>query len=157
MGDLFIWLASFFILIALLVLVVYQLMCLADLEFDYINPYDSSSRINKVVLPEFITEGVLCVFFLITGHWFMSLLCVPYLYYNVRLYTQRQHLVDVTEIFNQLHWEKKQRLFKLAYLIFLLFLSIFWFLNLLIFFISVSFLNSFNSQFKKNTLIILCL
>ncbi|KAK9198499.1 hypothetical protein WN944_013684 [Citrus x changshan-huyou] len=127
MGDLFIWLASFFILIALLVLVVYQLMCLADLEFDYINPYDSSSRINKVVLPEFITEGVLCVFFLITGHWFMSLLCVPYLYYNVRLYTQRQHLVDVTEIFNQLHWEKKQRLFKLAYLIFLLFLSIFWF------------------------------
>ncbi|KAJ0088599.1 hypothetical protein Patl1_33275 [Pistacia atlantica] len=41
-------------------------------------------------------------------------------------YTRRQHLVDVTEIFNLLHWEKKQRLFKLAYLIVLLFLSIFW-------------------------------
>lgn len=62
-----------------------QLMCLADLEFDYINPYDSASRINKVVLPEFITQGVLCVLFLVTGHWFMSLLCIPYLYYNVRL------------------------------------------------------------------------
>ncbi|KAG6788426.1 hypothetical protein POTOM_004492 [Populus tomentosa] len=102
------------------------LMALADLEFDYINPYDSSSRINKVILPEYITEGVLCLFFLITGHWCMSLLCIPYLYYNVRLYTQRQHLVDVTEIFNMLNWEKKQRLFKLGYLIVLLFLSIFW-------------------------------
>ncbi|XP_021901832.1 protein cornichon homolog 4 [Carica papaya] len=126
MGDLIIWLISFFLLISLLVIVVYQLMCLADLEFDYINPYDSSSRINKVVLPEFIVEGVLCFFYLITGHWFMSLLCVPYLYYNVRLYTSRQHLVDVTEIFNLLNREKKKRLFKLAYIIILLFISIFW-------------------------------
>lgn len=42
-------------------------------------------------------------------------------------YLRRQHLVDVTEIFNMLNWEKKQRLFKLAYLVFLLFLSIFWY------------------------------
>ncbi|XP_012087083.1 protein cornichon homolog 4 [Jatropha curcas] len=126
MGDLYVWLISFFFLIALLVIIVFQLMCLADLEFDYINPYDSSSRINKVILPEYITEGVLCLFFLLTGHWCMALLCVPYLYYNVRLYTRRQHLVDVTEIFNLLHWEKKQRLFKLFYLIVLLFLAIFW-------------------------------
>ncbi|KAK2664757.1 hypothetical protein Ddye_003331 [Dipteronia dyeriana] len=87
MGDIYAWLVSFFFLIALLVLVVYQLMCLADLEFDYINPYDSSSRINKVILPEFIAEGVLCFFYLITGHWFMSLLCVPYLYYNLHAKT----------------------------------------------------------------------
>ncbi|XP_040990417.1 protein cornichon homolog 4-like [Juglans microcarpa x Juglans regia] len=126
MGDLLLWLVSFFFLIALLVLVVYQLMCLADLEFDYINPYDSSSRINRVILPEFIAQGVLCVFYLVTRHWFMSLLCGPYLFYNVRLYLQRRHLVDVTEIFNLLNWEKKQRLFKLFYLIFLLILSIVW-------------------------------
>uniref|UniRef100_A0A199U9R0 Cornichon family protein n=1 Tax=Manihot esculenta TaxID=3983 RepID=A0A199U9R0_MANES len=126
MEDLYVWLISFFFLIALLVIIVFQLMCLADLEFDYINPYDSSSRINKVILPEYIAEGVLCLFYLLTGHWCMSLLCVPYLYYNVRLYTRRQHLVDVTEIFNLLSWEKKQRLFKLFYLIFLLFLTIFW-------------------------------
>ncbi|XP_012439565.1 protein cornichon homolog 4 [Gossypium raimondii] len=126
MGDLFIWLISFFILIALLVLIVYQLMCLADLEFDYINPYDSSSRINKVVLPEFILQGFLCVFYLLTGHWVMALLCGPYLYNNVRLYTQKKHLVDVTEIFNMLPREKKQRLFKLGYLVLLLFFSLFW-------------------------------
>ncbi|KGN55923.1 protein cornichon homolog 4 [Cucumis sativus] len=126
MEDLYVWLVSFFFLIALLIVLVYQLMCLADLEFDYINPFDSASRINKVIMPEFIVMGVLCLFYLLTGHWGMSLLSGPYIYYNVRLYLRRQHLIDVTEIFNMLNWEKKQRLFKLAYLVVLLFLSIFW-------------------------------
>ncbi|MCD9638898.1 hypothetical protein HAX54_023070 [Datura stramonium] len=84
MADVWAWLLFFFILISLLVMVVFQLMCLSDLEFDYINPYDSASRINGVVLPEFITQGVLCLLYLITGHWVMSLLCVPYMYYNYR-------------------------------------------------------------------------
>lgn len=126
MADVWAWLLFFFILISLLVMVVFQLMCLSDLEFDYINPYDSASRINGVVLPEFITQGVLCLLYLITGHWVMALLCVPYMYYNYRLYTRKQHLVDVTEIFNLLNWEKKQRLFKLGYIILLLFISLFW-------------------------------
>ncbi|KAI6707306.1 hypothetical protein NL676_010268 [Syzygium grande] len=126
MEDLFGWLVSFFAVVALVVVVIYQLMCLADLEFDYINPYDSASRINVVILPEFIGQGVLLLFYLLTGHWVMALLCVPYLYYNVTLYTQKQHLVDVTEIYNMLKWEKKKRLFKLGYLVMLLFLSLFW-------------------------------
>lgn len=126
MGDLIAWLLSFFILIALLGVILYQLMCLADLEFDYINPFDSASKINNVVLPEFITQGVLCFLHLVTGHWMMFLLCLPYLYYNFKLYTERRHLVDVTEIFNQLPWEKKIRLYKLGYLIVLMACSIFW-------------------------------
>jgi putative copper export protein len=109
MADLFGWIISFFLLIALLVLVTYQvgnflslfhrlfqsilltllivfclqLMCLADLEFDYINPYDFSSRINAVVFPEFVIQAVLTFFYLVTGHWIMSLFCLPYLYFNV--------------------------------------------------------------------------
>ncbi|CAK9180672.1 unnamed protein product [Ilex paraguariensis] len=126
MGDVWTWLAFFFVLVALLIVVLYQLMCLTDLEFDYVNPYDSASRINRVVLPEFIMQGVLCILCLVTGHWFMSLLSVPYLYYNARLYMQRKHLTDVTEIFNLLDWEKKQRLFKLAYIILLICISLFW-------------------------------
>ena len=39
-------------------------------------------------------------------------------------------MIDVTEIFNLLNWEKKQRLFKLVYLVVLLFLSIFWYFDL---------------------------
>ncbi|KAL7237651.1 hypothetical protein ACSBR2_003872 [Camellia fascicularis] len=41
-------------------------MCLANLEFDYTNPYDSTSQINKVVMPKFITQGVSCFLYLIT-------------------------------------------------------------------------------------------
>ncbi|KAI3756486.1 hypothetical protein L1987_56307 [Smallanthus sonchifolius] len=126
MWDTLAWLLFFFILIAILVIVVYQLICFADLEFDYINPYDSAFRINTVILPEYITQGVLCVLYLVTGHWMMFILAVPYLYYNMRLYARRQHLVDVTEIFNQLNEAKTQRFFKLGHLIFLLFITLFW-------------------------------
>uniref|UniRef100_A0A803LQZ7 Uncharacterized protein n=1 Tax=Chenopodium quinoa TaxID=63459 RepID=A0A803LQZ7_CHEQI len=60
------------------------LMCLADLEFDNINPYDSAIRINQVVLPEYVIQAGLTLLFLLTGHWIMALLCAPYLYYNVK-------------------------------------------------------------------------
>lgn len=125
-GTIIVWLSAFFLLIALLILVIYQLMCLADLEFDYINPYDSSSRINAVILPEFVLQGILCLLFLVSGHWMMFIFAAPMLYYNVRLYQRRKHLLDVTEIFSQLNDEKKRRLIKLIYLVTLLFLSLFW-------------------------------
>ncbi|KAK9058958.1 hypothetical protein SSX86_021575 [Deinandra increscens subsp. villosa] len=126
MGDLIAWLFSFFILIAVLALVLYQLMCFLDLETDYINPYELATKINNIMLPEFITQGVLCVLHLVTRHWIMFLFCLPYLYYNVNLYVHRRHLVYATEVFGELSREKKQRIFKLVYLAFLLFFSIFW-------------------------------
>ncbi|KAL3619387.1 hypothetical protein CASFOL_036957 [Castilleja foliolosa] len=126
MGNVWAWLLFFIILISLIAVLVFQLMCLADLEFDYINPYDTASRINMVVLPEFIIQGFLCFLFMMTGHWIMALVSIPYLYYNVRLYVRGEHRVDVTEIFNLLSWEKKQRLFKLGYMVLLLFMSLFW-------------------------------
>ncbi|KAJ1257845.1 hypothetical protein BS78_10G027500 [Paspalum vaginatum] len=122
----FVWLTAFFLIVALIVMVIFQLMCLADLEFDYINPFDSSSRINKVVMPEFVLQALLSVLFLLSGHWAMFLISLPMVYYNYTLYQRRQHLVDVTEIFNQLGREKKRRLFKIVSLIILLFLSLFW-------------------------------
>ncbi|KAL6128896.1 hypothetical protein ACLB2K_072249 [Fragaria x ananassa] len=102
MEMLWTWLLSFFFILTLLCILGYQLVCLVDLEFDYINPYDSSSRINNTVLPEFIVQGV--------------------------LYMKGRHLVDVTEIYNQLSWEKKQRFFKIGYLLVLFILSLFWLL-----------------------------
>ncbi|KAH0455984.1 hypothetical protein IEQ34_013891 [Dendrobium chrysotoxum] len=125
-GAVIAWLFGFFMLIGLLLLVIYQLVSLSDLEYDYINPYDLSSRINAVILPEFVLQGTLCLLFLVSGQWMLFLFSVPMLYYNVRLYLQRKHLMDVTEIFNQLNGEKKRRLVKLIYLVILLFLSLFW-------------------------------
>ncbi|XP_055817433.1 protein cornichon homolog 4-like [Solanum dulcamara] len=124
MGDLLSWLLSFFLLVAVLAAVLYQVMCLADLEYDYVNPYDSASEINRLVVPEFVLQGALCFLHLVMGHWLMCLVCLPYLYYDVKVYTDRRHLLDVTEIFNQLPWEKKIRLFKLGYLGILLAFSI---------------------------------
>ncbi|GMI98333.1 hypothetical protein like AT1G12390 [Hibiscus trionum] len=126
MGNLLGWLVTFFFLISLLAIICYQLICLIDLEIDHVNPYDSAVRINKVVMPEFIIQALFCLVCLITGHYLLGFLSLPYLYCNLSVYRRRKHLVDVTEIFNQLKWEKKQRLIKLGYLTMLLIVFIFW-------------------------------
>lgn len=123
--EVLLWLLSFIFVIALLGFVVYQLICLSDLEFDYINPYDSTSRINRLVIPEFVIQGVLCLLFLFTGCWFMCLITAPLVYYHVQLYVRRKHLVDVTEIFNLLNAEKKYRIIKLVYYLILFFIVIY--------------------------------
>ncbi|KAG0473092.1 hypothetical protein HPP92_014516 [Vanilla planifolia] len=109
-GMVAVWILGFFLIIALLLLVIFQLMTLADLEFDYINAYDTSSRINMVIVPEFVLQGIFSLLFLLSGHWIMFLFSAPLLYYNARLYQKRKHLIDVTEIFNHLNVEKKRRL-----------------------------------------------
>ncbi|KAA8517023.1 hypothetical protein F0562_017159 [Nyssa sinensis] len=96
-----------------------SIMCLWDLEADYMNPYESSSRINAVVVPEFVLHGAFCAVFLVTGHWFMFLVTFPVACYNMMLFMNRQHLIDVTEVFRFLKAEKKHRMIKLGfYLIF---------------------------------------
>eukprot|EP00268_Persea_americana_P047879 TRINITY_DN5019_c0_g1_i16.p1 TRINITY_DN5019_c0_g1~~TRINITY_DN5019_c0_g1_i16.p1 ORF type:complete len:152 (+),score=8.02 TRINITY_DN5019_c0_g1_i16:221-676(+) len=125
--EVILWLVSFFISMALIALAFYQLICLSDLEFDYINPYDSASRINAVVIPEFVIQGGVCVLFLITWHWFMFLIMAPVTYFHIRLYLQRKHLIDVTEIFRLLNDEKKIRLVKLVFYLTLLFITIYRF------------------------------
>lgn len=65
---------------------LYQLICLSDLEFDYINPYDSASRVNAVVIIEYALQGVLCASFFLTLNWFPFLVMAPVTYYHVKLY-----------------------------------------------------------------------
>ncbi|CAN6334119.1 unnamed protein product [Urochloa humidicola] len=113
--ELILWLFSFASVMVLVGLTAYQLICLSDLEYDYINPYDSSSRINAVVLIEYSLQAALCASFLLTLHWFPFLIMAPVTYYHVKLYMARKHLVDVTEIFRQLNTEKKYRMIKLAF------------------------------------------
>ncbi|KAK8963477.1 hypothetical protein KSP40_PGU000345 [Platanthera guangdongensis] len=45
--------------ISLVAVDAYQLICLSHLESDHINPYDFSSRVNVVIVPEFIAQGIL--------------------------------------------------------------------------------------------------
>ncbi|KAJ0478896.1 hypothetical protein HanHA300_Chr13g0504911 [Helianthus annuus] len=67
-----------------------QIMCFLDLEIDYINPYELTTKINNITLPEFITQGALCFLHLVARHWMMFFLCLPYLYYNVNLSSKLQ-------------------------------------------------------------------
>jgi hypothetical protein len=100
-------------------------MCLSDLEFDYINPFDSASRINKLVVPEIALHVGLSCLYLVFGYWLIFLINVPLIYYHGRLYLEHRHLVDVTEIFTSLNREKMYRLIKLAFYILLFFLAIY--------------------------------
>ncbi|KAK1358024.1 Cornichon [Heracleum sosnowskyi] len=109
------WLIFFVINIILIALNIYQIVCLSDLEADYLNPYDSSSRINSVVIPEMVVQGVFCALFLVTGNFYMFLLTLPNACYSARLFMKQQHLIDVTEVFRFLDAEKKYRLIKLAF------------------------------------------
>ncbi|XP_014511262.1 protein cornichon homolog 1 isoform X1 [Vigna radiata var. radiata] len=111
--------------IALLASTFYQVLILSDLESDYVNPFDASSRINYFVLPEFIGQGALCALCLFTGHWFMFLLTVPVTCYHARLYVKREHLIDVTEVFRVVNAEKKFRIVKLALYLTVLIVTIF--------------------------------
>lgn len=98
---------------------------LSDLEADYINPYDASSKINYFVVPEFIAQGLLCALFLFTGHWVMFLLMLPLACYHGMLYVKQQHLLDVTEVFRVLNAEKKFRIVKLTFYLTLVMITIF--------------------------------
>ncbi|PKA47301.1 Protein cornichon like 1 [Apostasia shenzhenica] len=113
--ELLLWLLAFVGVIALVALDAYQLICLSDLESDFINPYDSSSRINAVVIPEFIVQGSLCSLFLLTWQLIPFIIMAPITYYHVQLFRKRKHLMDVTEIFRQIDEQKKSRMVKLAF------------------------------------------
>ncbi|XP_031280281.1 protein cornichon homolog 1 [Pistacia vera] len=79
------------------------------------NPFEASARINFWVLKEFLLHGVFCVLLLVTGHWLIFLVTVPLAGYHALLYMKRQHLIDVTEVFRNLKFEKKLRFFKLGF------------------------------------------
>lgn len=124
--DLIFWLVICFPLnVAFLASAFYQVLILSDLESDFVNPYDASSRINYFILPEFIGQGLFCALCLFTGHWIMFLLTVPVTCYHVMLYMKRQHLIDVTEVFRALNAEKKFRIAKLAYYLTIIIITVF--------------------------------
>ncbi|KAF4363210.1 hypothetical protein F8388_020780 [Cannabis sativa] len=123
--DLIFWVLCFFFDLALLSSNFYQLVILSDLEADYLNPFESSSRINFLIVPEFIVHGLLCAIFLLTWHWLLFLITLPLACYSAMLFVNKRHLIDVTEVFRALSGEKKFRLIKLGFYLFLLFIIIF--------------------------------
>ncbi|CAN7112687.1 unnamed protein product [Brassica rapa subsp. narinosa] len=100
-------------------------ICLTDLEADHMNPFETSICINRLVLPEFLLQGSLCLLFLLTWHWFFFLVSLPVTCYHAMLYNKRRHLIDVTEVFRGIDFEKKLRFTKLGFYISLFILVVF--------------------------------
>ncbi|KAL8248013.1 hypothetical protein R6Q59_009229 [Mikania micrantha] len=88
------WVIFFIMNVALIASNMYRIVCLTDLETDYMNLYDLSARINAVVIPEMVVRGVWRCLFLLTWHWFMFMLALPIMIYNTMLYSKRRHLTD---------------------------------------------------------------
>lgn len=109
----FAWLLAFFLQAALLGLTMYGLIVISDLESDYVNPHDSSSTLNKLWKPEYLLEGALTILLWVSRYWLQGLIHLPLVAWNLRTFLRDHQTVDVTEIFRQIHWEKKVRIVKL--------------------------------------------
>ncbi len=67
---------------------------------------------------EYGLNAVLAVFLLVTGKWIAATIHIAVSLYNLRIYLQREHVVDVTEIFRQLPKQKMMRMVKLVIFLF---------------------------------------
>ncbi|GFP82604.1 protein cornichon homolog 1 [Phtheirospermum japonicum] len=95
-----------------------QFLGFSDLEADYLNPYELSTRVNAMIVLEYLLHGSFFIMFLVTGHWIIFLLLLPHAYYNLKKYLSRHHLIDVTEVFRVINAEKKVQIIKLGFYIF---------------------------------------
>eukprot|EP00775_Hariotina_reticulata_P011959 gene11959-12102_t len=112
--QLLVWLAAMIIQSALLGRNMYAIVCLTDLENDYINPYDLSSKMNRFVVHELITQAVIAALLLLSGNWFTGVCHAAVLVYMLHLHNSRLFYVDTTDAFRQLPQQKKQRFVLLA-------------------------------------------
>ncbi|KAM7270213.1 hypothetical protein ACFE04_029427 [Oxalis oulophora] len=116
--DLMFWICAFLMNTALFATNLHQLTCLADLEDDYMNPFETAGRVNAWIMPEFYLQGFFCAYFLVTGHWFLFLCAFPLLCYHVNMVIKRQHMLDVTEVFRNIKFEKRMRIVKMGFYVF---------------------------------------
>lgn len=103
------WLFMFFGQAALLGRTMYALICLTDLENDFINPFDLSTRLNAWVVPEYVLEIFITVVLLMSGKWLLGGLHVLMSAYIMKLLVDKKLHVDPTEAFKQLPDLKRYR------------------------------------------------
>jgi len=115
MYDAVLWGVSELCVSGLIFVVVFVLISMSDLESDYINPVDMCNKVNNLVLPEYITQFVLTIVFLLTGNWIEFLLNLPLAIYHILGITKSKYYVDPTTIFNTLPEHKRKGLIKLGF------------------------------------------
>ncbi|CEG77998.1 Putative ER-derived vesicles protein ERV14 [Rhizopus microsporus] len=114
-GPIFLFITAVLLCVILLFLTIFFVIMFSDLECDYINPIDCCNKLNQFVLPEIGLQGFLCFLFLITGHWFPTLINLPVTLHNFKKVRDRVHMYDATEIFRTLSNHKKESFIKLGF------------------------------------------
>ena len=103
------WLSLFLFVFGLLGINMYTLLVLADLEHDYINPHDATRRVNATVLPECYVIAAVLIMLLFSGNISFCIMMMPIAIFKLYKYKHQTIRLDVTEIFNVIPLEKKQR------------------------------------------------
>ncbi len=129
------WVAPFALQALLVVLSLFSLVTLSDLENDFLNPIDCAARLNLLVKPELALLAAQTAWFLLHGRWYLTLLygthehrartfvtaaltprhlAAAVLAYHARCYARGEALVDATEVIRTLAAEKRARLARLG-------------------------------------------
>lgn len=120
-GEVFLFILAVIINALSLFAEVYYSISYSDLECDYINPIELCNKLNKFIIPKAAVHGVLSILFLLHGYWFVFLLNLPLLAFNVDKIYKNTHLLDATEIFRTLGKNKRESFIKLAFFLFMFF------------------------------------
>lgn len=107
--DLIIWLAAFVLQSSLLGIAFYTLIILSDLENDFINPYDLSTKLNRWVVPEYALQIAITLVCCLSLKYFTGVAQLCMLAYLVKFWIARQQYIDATDAFKQLPAQKKKR------------------------------------------------
>jgi len=126
------YISALILVVTLVLLAVYLLILLTDLESDYLNPVDLCNKMNMFILPEMGVHAFISLSLLLTGNYLSFLLNLPLLAYNISKIIGNKQFLDATEIFRNLNSEKMEWGIKLGFYLFSLFFYLFKMISVLI-------------------------
>ncbi|KAL7721548.1 ER-derived vesicles protein ERV14 [Entamoeba marina] len=115
------WLVGIVLAGADLVLVLFQALFIVDLQTDEVSPVDFTRKVNKVLMPEFITHVLLTMLFIPHLNWLELVFTIPMLAYNMYLIINKQYRYSPTTVFNKIKRREYVSYFKLAYYLLFIF------------------------------------
>ena len=94
----FMWFTSILLGAGLMMVQVFSITLLMDLNQDYTNPIHAARQLNSMWLPEYVIQWVLLVWLLLHGQLLLALLQLPIAAVHAQRYLHRKHEVDQTEL-----------------------------------------------------------
>ncbi|CAI8039368.1 Protein cornichon homolog 4 [Geodia barretti] len=105
MSDILVFIICLLDGLLLMILSVYFIICLSDLECDFLNTKQGCVRLNQWVVPELVATAFIPIFLLLTLHWVVFLVTAPFAGYLIYRYMTlppgSMGMYDPTEIRNR--------------------------------------------------------